>query len=714
MKALLLDNHDSFTFNLYQLIAEITGVPPLVAANDALSWEDIGGLDVDAIVISPGPGHPERARDFGICASAIRNGDLPTLGVCLGHQGIASVFGGKVVRAPEPVHGRVSAIYHSGDDLFDSVPQGFGAVRYHSLMVARPLPDELEETASTEDGIVMALRHRTRPLWGVQFHPESICTEYGRRLLENFVGLVDKHPRRVRQGAAAVPVSALPGAKTARTDNAPVETASAWRVYSRRVAVHPDPEETFRALFYEDPAAFWLDSSLTDPELARFSFMGNSSGRNAALIRYFTRGTRVCVRQGGHDIEVRDALFPFLKSWLAARACSAPELPFNFNGGFVGYFGYELKEECGARRRHDFVAPDCSLVFADRFLAFDHRERVVYAVCAGRGADEPEAEAWLCDMERALGAIPGPQARCEPASQSHVVFVPDQSRAEYLTSVDRCLEHIGQGESYEICLTTQLRASTDVEPLCYYRMLRQVNPAPYAAFLKTPDVTAASSSPECFLKVHPDGRVESKPIKGTIRRGASAAEDTILRESLRTDAKTRAENLMIVDLVRNDLGTVCEVGGVSVPRLMGVDSYATVHQLVSTITGRLRPGLTALDCIQRAFPGGSMTGAPKLRTMELIDELEPAARGVYSGALGYVGLNGSADLSIVIRTAVFCEGQVSIGTGGAIVSLSEQSAEFEELLLKSRALIDAFRLAAGNASILLQADSVEAAGTRTA
>jgi para-aminobenzoate synthetase len=698
MRALLLDNYDSFTFNLYQLIAEITGEQPVVATNDALTWEELSTLDVDAVIISPGPGNPERPRDFGICRRAIEDGNLPTLGVCLGHQGIASVFGGNVVRAPEPVHGRLSAIYHSGSELFDSLPQGFSAVRYHSLMVARPLPEELEEIATTSDGILMALRHRTRPVWGVQFHPESICTEHGRRLLENFKGLVDEHARRRHSRAAQSTAHAR------RTVDAPASidhrphATSGWRVYSRRLPIYPDAEETFRALFCDGPAAFWLDSSQNNPTLARFSFMGNSSGSRAAIVRYFGPSKRLWVRYGGQDIEVRQPLFSFLKSWLAEHACDAPELPFNFTGGFVGYFGYELKDECGALRRHAFGAPDCTLIFADRFIAFDHLERVVDAV---RDADKPDAEDWFRHVERALDVVPPWRNRPAPAAHDHIIFRPDQSKAEYLASVGRCLEHIRDGESYEICLTTQLRATTTIEPLAYYSILRRLNPAPYAAFLKLPDVAVSSSSPECFLKIQPDGMVESSPIKGTIRRGVTATEDATLRETLRTDVKTRAENLMIVDLVRNDLGTVCEVGTVSVPRLMGVDSYATVHQLVSTISGHLRPDMTAVDCLQRAFPGGSMTGAPKLRTMELIDDLEPAARGVYSGALGYLGLNGAADLSIVIRTAVFRDGEVSIGTGGAIVALSERPAEFEELLLKSRALIDAFRQAVGGASIRL-------------
>lgn len=690
MKTLIIDNQDSFTFNLYQRLAAVNGELPEVVRNDA-DWSRVRGLAFDNIVISPGPGRPERARDFGISARAIAEASVPLLGVCLGHQGLGHAFGARVVLAPEPVHGRMSRIRHDGSALFAGIPQRAEVVRYHSLMLAHELPAHLEAIAWADhvdevDDVIMAIRHRERPLWGVQFHPESIGTEHGTLLLENFRDLTRAHHRE-RPARRRAPASS-PARPT-------TPARPAYELHSERLGAYPDPERAFVHLFGGKANAFWLDSSLESAS-ARFHFMGDASGPLSEIVRYDVRRRELAITTASTRETRAESIFSYLSRVLAERAIpSDPALPFDFAGGYVGYFGYELKAECGGADAHRADTPDACFLFADRVLVFDAHERVLHLLCLTRPGDAASARSWFDQTRAQLSDLPPlpPIRRLPPTSA--ITFHLAHDRARYLDDIASCLREIRQGESYEICLTNRLGAEADIHPLDYHRVLRRSNPAPYAAFLRFSDVCIACSSPERFLRVDGglgpglshDRWVESRPIKGTLPRGQTPAEDAALREALRTSEKNRAENLMIVDLVRNDLGKVCEIGTVDVPGYMDVETYATVHQLVSTIRGRLRADMTAVDCIQAAFPGGSMTGAPKIRTMQIIDALEPGARGVYSGSIGWLSLNGAADLNIVIRTAVFRPGRITIGVGGAIVALSDTETEFQEILLKGRALV---------------------------
>jgi para-aminobenzoate synthetase len=689
MLTLLIDNYDSFTYNLFQLLAEENGVEPIVVRNDEASWEELLRLGFDNVVLSPGPGRPERPRDFGVCAEAIRRCEAPLLGVCLGHQGLGWVHGGRVVPAAEPLHGRVRAVEHADSPLFAGIPPRFEATRYHSLCLARPLPQALEEIAWADDGVVMAVAHRDRPQWGVQFHPESIATEHGRRLLANFRDLTAANSSRGF-------IAAKYGGKESRAD-APRPGA---RLEVRRLDRLCDPARTFAALYGDSGAAFWLDSSRPG-DGARFSFIGDASGPLGATIAYDVDAHEVTVERGGETEVLAESIFEYLERELRRLRPLAAKLPFDFDCGFAGYLGYELKADCGGSNAHSSPLPDAAFVFADRLLAFDHELGHTYLVCLHQPGAEEEAEAWLSAIASRLSAVEAGASsgatgedsaeplRCCPAESSPVALRLARSHGEYLNDIATCLDHLLEGESYELCLTNSVAADIAPDPLALYMELRRVNPAPFAAYLRFGDLAVLSSSPERFLSVDREGVVEAKPIKGTARRGDTAAEDARLAGALRASEKDRAENLMIVDLLRNDLGAVCEIGSVEVPALMEVETYETVHQLVSTVRGRLRQGSTAVDCIRSCFPPGSMTGAPKLRAMEILDGLEGAPRGIYSGAVGYLGLGGGCDLSVTIRTIVLGGGVASVGAGGAIVLQSDAQNELEEALLKAQAPMSA-------------------------
>jgi para-aminobenzoate synthetase len=700
MRTLLIDNYDSFTYNLYQLLAEVNGVEPVVVRNDEASWEELAAAGFESVVISPGPGRPERERDFGVCAEALRSG-LPLLGVCLGLQGLGWVNGGRVVPAPRPLHGLLRPVEHTGSPLFAGIPTRFEAVHYHSLCLGRPLPACLEEIASSEEGVPMAVAHRTLPQWGVQFHPESVAAEHGERLLANFRDLARAAAPRGSQSAKREPRDEGAGPRgsfwASAVQKEPRDgTGGALRLLTRRLEGTHDPERAFASFYGDSADAFWLDSSRVGNG-ARFSFMGDASGPLGATISHDVETGTVTVRRGGDAELHREPILSYLDRELARlRAVTdglGTGLPFEFECGFAGYLGYEVKAECGAVAPHRSSHPDAAFVFADRLIAFDHGLGDAYLLCLVEAGGEGDAEAWLAATARQLGELPPPAAPDEPRQPPVADPLPGDGPGlrlargpeRYLEEIAACKRHLAEGESYELCLTNAVVGEVEVDPLRLYAELRRLNPAPFASYLRFGDLAVLSSSPERFLRIGRDGAAEAKPIKGTSRRDADPAEDERLAGQLAAGEKNRAENLMIVDLLRNDLGVVCEVGSVEVPALMEVESFATVHQLVSTVRGRLREGVTAAECVAACFPPGSMTGAPKLRTIELLDQLEGAARGVYSGAIGYFGLGGACDLSVTIRTIVLAGGAVSIGTGGAIVTQSVAQNELQEALLKARA-----------------------------
>ncbi|HEY2334094.1 MAG TPA: aminodeoxychorismate synthase component I [Solirubrobacterales bacterium] len=445
----------------------------------------------------------------------------------------------------------------------------------------------------------------------------------------------------------------------------------------------PDPERAFVHIYGASPNAFWLDSSAAG-ERGRFSFIGDSQGPLSAVIAYDLDAGRVRVERHGQVEHYDESIFDFLDRELGQLRGLTEALPFDFDCGFAGYFGYELKAECDGDAAHRATTPDAAFVFADRLIAFDHADQATYVLCLGEADGGEETGEWIEETSARLANLP-PLTEPEPYQGEPFELGLRRSRRRYREDIEACKRYLTAGHSYEICLTNKLLARPAPDPLALYRSLRRANPAPFAAYLRFGDLAVLSSSPERFLAVDRAGRAEARPIKGTSRRAANEEEDARLAAALGTDEKNRAENVTIVDLLRNDLGRVCKAGTVEVPELMRVETYETVHQLVSSVHGRLREEVGPVECIRACFPPGSMTGAPKLRTMEIIDELEGEARGPYSGAIGYLGLGGACDLSVAIRTLVIDAEATTVGAGGAIVVDSEPETEIEEMLLKAAA-----------------------------
>ncbi|MGG7612585.1 aminodeoxychorismate synthase component I, partial [Streptomyces sp. ZG43] len=474
-----------------------------------------------------------------------------------------------------------------------------------------------------------------------------------------------------------------------RETTAATGTPRRLRVIAESLPTRWDAEVAFDALFRTGDHPFWLDSSSPGGELGQLSVMGDASGPLARTAKADVHAGTVTVTAAGASSTVESTFLTWLENDLAGLRTEVPGLPFEFALGWVGCLGYELKAECDGDAAHRSPDPDAVLVFADRALVLDHRTRTTYLLALVEDDAEAGARAWLTAASAALDAVAGrepepcpeaPECTTGPVELRH-------DRDGYLKLIDVCQQEIAAGETYEVCLTNMAEADTDLTPWAAYRALRRVSAAPFAAFLDFGPMAVLSSSPERFLRIDRHGRMESKPIKGTRPRGSTPQEDAALVHALATCEKDRAENLMIVDLVRHDLGRCAEVGSVVADPVFQVETYATVHQLVSTVTAQLRGDSSPVAAVRAAFPGGSMTGAPKIRTMQIIDRLEGGPRGVYSGAIGYFSLTGAVDLSIVIRTVVLSGGRLRYGVGGAVIALSDPADEFEETAVKAAPLL---------------------------
>lgn len=451
---------------------------------------------------------------------------------------------------------------------------------------------------------------------------------------------------------------------------APVQTPFVQEIDFR------DPQAAFAPLARE-PFALFFDSATTHTHVGRWSFICARPRRT--LIAHGRRLSIDGVLQEGNPFDALEAL---LRGGASHPAPGGPP----FQGGAAGLFGYDLLhhlERVQDSPEDDMGFPDMAIGFYDAVAAFDVVEKRAFVT--GREDDAADA------LVKALGDRPGPSCGHETAGIGRTEWRSNFTRGGYEAAVARVIELIRAGDIYQANLSQRFHAvlPEGFDPYAHYRRLRQLNAAPFAAFLNLGDTVIASSSPERFLEVR-DRAVETRPIKGTRPRGTTPDEDAALAYALRESAKDIAENTMIADLLRNDLARVCEDFSVKVHSLCALESYARVHHLVSTVTGRLRDGCGPVDLLRAAFPGGSITGVPKVRAMEVISTLEPTRRGPYCGSLGWIGYNGAMDTNIAIRTVAYRNGRAAFQAGGGIVLDSDPAAEYDETLAKADAIFESF------------------------
>jgi len=489
-------------------------------------------------------------------------------------------------------------------------------------------------------------------------------------------------------------------------------TASAQpTILTRGVDLDLTPDQVFENL-HRLPGFFFLDSSLADHPLARYSYIGVHP---AQTLR--SRGEGLDLVEGKKISHLHGNPIAILAAQLRQRELRSGSPMIPFPGGAVGYFSYELGAFTTDRpiaRTDDLGLPEMHVGFYNTLLAYDHHANRWYGAAAdltgGRGTTVRKRLGKEIDKLAELARHParGPQGTsittdAEEAAETGTPAHPDRrftvdgvpvsstmSKAEYLDAVGRIREHIASGDIYQANLTQRWSVPFDEEPGALYRALRAVSPAPFGIFLNTGECVIAGSSPESFLSVH--GRtVETRPIKGTRPRGTTPGEDDALRSELQASEKDRAELTMIADLERNDLGKICQSGTVQVQELYRSETFSNVHHLVSVVRGELQPSAGFEEIMNAVFPGGSITGAPKLRAMQILDALEGTVRGPYTGAMGYLGLDGSMELNVAIRTLVLTQGRCHLGVGSGIVADSDPESEYAECLAKARDMISALR-----------------------
>lgn len=761
-RVLLIDAYDSFTHNLAAQVSRRTSAQVHTIHIDA-PFASIADLvpflpSFDAVVIGPGPGSPDKDRDVGIIKDIWHLGEshlLPVFGVCLGLQSLCLAFGGQVARLHTVKHGLGSPIRHRGVDLFDGVGD-MTAIRYHSLHAKTAGAGQLEELAWADDvengRVLMAARHRTKPFWAVQYHPESVCTEGSNRVIENFWELASVWNRARDRQPVDLPASwGVRPREASLLEQLRRDPAGSFEGVPERASVSPivqteslfarglDVRRICEVLGVESNEQFVLLESAAAP--GRWSIVGVLSPHVTQLIRYTAGDSHVELSYVGEQETLkvglgggaRGSVWRFLAAYMAKRRATGGKKESPFWGGLVGYFSYELGVEslgiplAGSRKRR----PDVNLAFAERSVVVDGWTGQVFVQSVVRDdAKWLESTKILLQQEHDVSItpaatpppLPPPAGRASSATtttptttiQTHYKEpcrpeIVRPSAEAYRSLVRDCQTYLASGDSYELCLTARTQVSLPLpQPPAWslYGLLRARNPAPYAAYVRLQGVTLLSSSPERFLSHSRDGKVQLRPIKGTVKKSAAMTREKA--EGILNTPKERAENLMILDLIRHDLHRILGAGNVEVTQLMRVEEYASVYQLVSVIEGVIPgagPGdaapLTGFDILASSLPPGSMTGAPKKRSVEILQALEGGdeARGVYSGVLGYMSVCGGGDWSVIIRSAYRYDdddgeggggGRWWLGAGGAVTALSTPEGEWDEMKVKLDSTLQAF------------------------
>ena len=640
MNTLIIDFGDSYIENIASQVEKIRGKKAKLIKIEDYNVDLL--KSVDSVILSSGTGS-YRLREL---LKSLEKENLPVLGTSWSFFSILDFFEEEIESIP-PQYG-VKIYGHFLQNNSYGLLGTFNGILYDKYSIGR-LSSEIEILSESEEGDLLAFKKNN--FVGVRPHLGSYYTERSKDVLNIFIENARNQSRK-----------------------------------NHELIIHKEKYEDNLPSIVEkvkkDHKIYWLDSSHVIKDYSRFSILGIPREEDE-LLSYSVGDSFVSVRAGKETSKREGTIWDILKKRpLKSRD---DRLPVDFQCGYIGAIGYGLKEDLGYTNKNQSKLPDCILQYCSSCIIVDHLKEEIYLVSEKEDDHYKKIKGWLGESRKEKLVL---EKRRNNFPKAYLA----RSREEYISDIKKSLEKMRKGESLEICLTNQLMIEDSIDSYEFYKILRKTSPAPYAGYLEFEDFSIASSSMERFVKLDGNGNINAKPIKGTIRRGETSEEDEELKRELQEDKKSFSENLMILDLLRNDIQKVAINGTVDVPEAMIVESYATVHQLVSIVEGVLREDKTALDLLRAVFPGGSMTGSPKEQSIDILEELEVVPRGIYSGSLLYLSNTGAMDCNVVIRTAIIEKDCVSIGIGGAIVEDSDPIAEYEEILLKAKGLLKSFEL----------------------
>lgn len=700
LQILLIDCYDSYTFNLYDLLYKASENACVIVVHwDKMSpdlWEDI--LQFDAIVVGPGPGHP---AEYSSILNRIWQLNIPVMGICLGFQSLALYHGATIERMPNlPWHGRVSSVTTSNTFIFDGISAVKG-MRYHSLYANKIPIDSLQILAqSDEDNIVMSIKATNFPHFGILYHPESVGSSESLKIFKNFLSLADtpniqcvnsfsKSANGFSHNLNRYDIS--PAAFILKSGSPSLQIHSVEIPWVEPLALADCIQKS------GDPICF-LDSA---KKPGRYSILGILTGPLARIIHYekATNTTEIRICKDNSFVRINNDLWSTVADFMNQHKAIKPDTNLPFYGGIMGIIGYECsdlstKSVSNASFPLDFqqTTVDAELAFVDRSFVFDLETKKLF-VQTLTPLNETCSE-WWGELLASTCNTKLDNLSCLHSFDGKQNFGLVQSfpkKEVYCESVKACQEHLLAGDSYEMCLTdtTFVSAPPELSDFEMYMRARSLNPATFAGFVRLNHFTLLCCSPERFLQFR-DDRCLFSPIKGTLKREGHMSLEEARKKLL--NEKDMGELNMIIDLIRNDLHQLAKKNSVHVPELYSVEEHSNVYSLLSNIYGRIESPITAWDVLSKSFPPGSMTGAPKLRSVRMLEPLEQHGRGIYSGTLGYWDVTGSAEFNVIIRSAFKykADDYWRIGAGGAVTILSSPEGEYEEMVLKANSILPAF------------------------